>query len=126
MATKKTSKTPPKRAAKKKVARKRLAKKPLKKDIESIPEPTAGVYSTNELLQGKYCNVGLIKHTPREFIFDFIWSVDNHSLLASRIITSPAHAKEIYEALGKNIERYEKTHGTIHAVVKKKPSGSVH
>ncbi len=126
MATKKIPKTTPKRTTKEKTTKKRVAMRTLKKDTEGIPEPAAGVYSTNELLQGKYCNVGLIKHTLREFIFDFIWSVDNHSLLTSRIITNPAHAKEIYEALGKNIERYEKTYGNIQMGRGRKLTGSIH
>jgi len=83
-------------------------------------EPVTQIYATNELLQGKYANVAFIKHTPREFVFDFIWAVENHRILASRIITNPAHAKEVYEALGKNIERYEKAHGKIEITEQRK------
>lgn len=103
----------------KKKTEKRTPKQKAKKAVSRALEPTAPLYTTNELLQGKYCNVGVVKHTPREFIFDFIWTVENHNLLASRIITNPAHAKELYEALGKNIDRYEKTYGKIEIKAKK-------
>jgi hypothetical protein len=126
MTTKKTPKKTSKRATKKTPPKKRVVKSPSVKEAESSPAPGTAVYSTNELLQGKYCNVGLIKHTQREFIFDFIWAIDNHSALASRIITNPAHAKELYEALGKNIEHYEKTYGKIKAGHEKKSPDSVH
>ena len=57
---------------------------------------------------GKYCNLAIIRHTNREFVFDFVWGVENERILVSRIITSPAHAKELHKVLGANIERYEK------------------
>ena len=68
--------------------------------------------SKDELL-GKYCNFGVIRHTNREFILDFIWTLDDHSILASRLITSPQHAKMIHKALGNNIRQFEKKHGKI-------------
>jgi len=77
---------------------------------------------TSLTAQGKYCNVASIKHSLREFIFDFIWSIENRNLLTARIITNPGHAKEIYEALGKNIEHYEKAHGKIQVGREKKSS----
>ena len=84
-----------------------------KKEPEIVPVPATGVYATHELLRGNYCNVGVFKHTAREFVFDFIWAVDNQGSLVSRVITSPEHAKALYEVLGKNIEQYEKTYGKI-------------
>lgn len=68
---------------------------------------------SDESFQGKYCNLASIKHTEREFVFDFIWNVDSNSILSSRVITSPRHAKEIHEVLGKNLKRYEKQFGDI-------------
>ncbi len=111
--------------ASKKTVRKKARKVTVKKEPDRKVDRVVDVLSTNELLQGKYCNVGVIKHTLREFILDFILTVDNRSTLVSRVITSPAHAREIYEALGKNIERYEKTHGKI-LLKDKIKGGSLH
>jgi hypothetical protein len=62
---------------------------------------------------GHYANVAVIKHTKREFVFDFLFATEPSPFLAARVITSPAHAKAIHKVLGQNIERYEKTFGNI-------------
>ena len=64
-------------------------------------------------LLGNYSNLAVISHTEREFVFDFALAVRNQSVLASRVITSPHHAKKVFEALGTNIKRYEETFGEI-------------
>ncbi len=71
------------------------------------------VAATNERLLGAYCNSAIIHHTKFEFIFDFIWALDDYRVLASRVLTSPQHAKLIFNALGNNISKYEKLHGEI-------------
>ena len=60
-----------------------------------------------EQLSGNYCNRAIINHSQREFVFDFLFSVHENTVLASRIITNPQHAKQIYETLGKNIKADE-------------------
>ena len=109
---------------------KKLKKKSKHSRVESINKrPTKSldtgeqrvemVSATNESLLGKYCNLALIHHTRFEFVFDFIWAIDQHRILASRVITSPRHAKRIYDALRENIEKYENQHGIIHKKKKK-------
>ena len=108
---------PQSKVLKKKVAKKRVANAiPLENEV--APEQVTKVLAQNEILQGKYCNVGVFKHTPREFILDFFWDVDGLSILTSRVVTNPAHAKEIHKALGENIERYEKRFGEIEVLPK--------
>jgi len=66
-----------------------------------------------DVLEGKYCNAAALGHTKREFVLDFVFRVHNEAHLVGRIITSPAHAKNLLEALRHNIEQYEKQFGPI-------------
>jgi len=70
--------------------------------------PQLTLNATAEAINGKYCNSFRVSHTAREFYFDFILSVDGVNLLASRIYTSPSHAKDIHRVLGENLAIYEK------------------
>lgn len=96
-------------AKKKKVVRKKaishkvIRRIPKRKELLIQP-----VQVKPEQLSGNYCNRAIINHSQREFVFDFLFSVHENTVLASRIITNPQHAKQVYEALGKNIEEYEK------------------
>ena len=71
-------------------------------------------------LKGKYCNLAVIKHTEREFVFDFFLSIDNHNFLSSRVITNPKHAKEICDVLANNLKGYEARYGQILPKTEKK------
>ena len=73
----------------------------------------------SEQLSGNYCNRAIITHTQREFVFDFLFSVHENTVLTSRIITNPQHATQIHEALRKNMEDYEKKFGKINVKRKK-------
>ena len=101
-------------AKKKKVSRKKAISH---KVIKSIPKSKEllikPVQAKPEQLSGNYCNRAIINHSQREFVFDFLFSVHETTVLASRIITNPQHAKQIYEALGKNMGDYEKKFGKI-------------
>lgn len=112
MAIKKTAKKIPKRKTKK-VVKKRPAKKIQLELLEEFDPTKSELYATNELLKGVYCNIASFKFTNREFVLDFVFSIENHSVLTSRVITSPAHAKAICEALGTSIKKYEKAFGVI-------------
>ena len=46
-----------------------------------------------------------------------MWVLDVNPVLAARIITSPSLAKRLHEALGKNIEKFEKRFGRIETKV---------
>ena len=124
-----TKATPGKKRISRKKKRKKSPIRPQIRKSDQVDEKqeTANVLASGEALGGKYANVAMIKHTGREFVFEFVLRLDNEALLASRIITSPAHAKELHEALGKNIEVYEKTYGKIQSELKpQKGSKSIH
>lgn len=125
MAAKKIGKKTPGIAAGKSV-RKRAKKKKVA-TARSEPSPAdIGVHSTAEILKGVYCNVATIKHTPREVVMDFVWSIEGHASLVARVITNLAHAKEISEALAKNIAGYEKKFGAIKTGRPKRSRTPVH
>jgi len=86
-----------------------------KSSVSATPrvDPVVQVGATPQELQGRYSNFALLQHSKNEFVFDFLWRLGNEVRLASRIISSPAHAKALYEALGKNLKKYEKAHGKI-------------
>lgn len=94
--------------------------KNLTKKVENVlqgqgnpPSTISIIDATHEEQLGRYCNVAIIHHTKLEFVFDFVWTLQGKSQLASRIVTSPQHAKKIYEVLGKNVHNYEKNYGII-------------
>ena len=127
MAAKKIGKKTPS-VAPRKVAKKR-AKKKKRRVVAALAESSPAeisVLSTTEMLSGVYCNIATIKHTPREFLMDFIWGVENQHSLVARVITSPGHAKEISEALAKNIAQFEKKYGEIEASKPKRIRRPVH
>ena len=69
---------------------------------------------------GVYSNLMMISHRKEEFILDFLFVQPQRTAqgqtvanLRSRVITSPEHMKRIVKAISENIERYEKTFGTI-------------
>jgi hypothetical protein len=94
------------------VARRNSQSNQLRMSQQKMPEGVP-ILATGELQLGRYCNVAVIHHTNREFVLDFVWRLDSASILASRVITSPQHAKEIYEVLGQNIQKFEKQYGAI-------------
>lgn len=70
------------------------------------------------VLEGRYSNFAMLRHSPREFIMDFMFRMESTNVLISRIIASPQYAKEIHDALGRNIEHFEKEYGEIMKVGK--------
>ena len=127
MAAKKIGKKTPS-VAPGKVAKKR-AKKKKRKVVAALAESSPAeisVLSTTEMLSGVYCNIATIKHTPREFLMDFVLGIESHHSLVARVITNPAHAKEISEALAQNIAKYEKKFGEIKVGRPKRVRRSVH
>ena len=73
--------------------------------FEIKPEVEGGVYS----------NVASIVHNVNEFILDFAIIVPGKEAapVRSRVITSPAHAKQFLAALQENIAGYERSFGEI-------------
>lgn len=65
--------------------------------------------------EGTYANFFMITNSPSEFIVDCgrILPGLPDARIYSRIIMTPAHAKQLLQLLEKNIEGFEKQHGEI-------------
>lgn len=71
------------------------------------------INASDEALKGNYANAMQISHTKEEFILDFFLAHPPQGQLASRVITSPGHAKRIVAALQQNIKNYEEKFGKL-------------
>ncbi len=78
------------------------------------------ITADNETRRGHYSNLALISHRKEEFIIDFLFldpqvqsQKEGQALLASRVVLNPGHMKRLYQAIGENIQRYEKNYGKI-------------
>jgi hypothetical protein len=65
--------------------------------------------------EGVYANFFMINNSPSEFVIDFgrILPGLPNAKIYSRILTTPQHAKQLLQILGKNIENFEKKNGEI-------------
>ena len=65
--------------------------------------------------EGRYANYFEIGHNPFEFILDFgqFHAGDRNAVFHTRIITSPAYAKALFDTLGSAIEEFEKDRGVF-------------
>ena len=66
-------------------------------------------------VEGRYANYFKVGHNAFEFILDFgqYYSENEEAELNTRIVTSPAFAKALFETIRESIEQYEKDHGII-------------
>ena len=73
------------------------------------------IHLDEETAQGVYVNMAAVNHTGSEFVIDFIFAQPQapRAKVRSRVITSPAHVKRLIAALHDNLQRYEKSYGTI-------------
>ena len=78
------------------------------------------ITADNETRRGHYSNLALISHRKEEFIVDFLFldpqgqsAGEGQAILASRVVLNPGHMKRLYQAIGENIQRYEKNFGKI-------------
>lgn len=62
---------------------------------------------------GVYANGMVVQHTAHEFILDFTLLTAGSGQVVARVITSPAHMKQIAKAVDENIRKYEEMHGPI-------------
>lgn len=87
---------------------------------DSLPERKMQIAADNETRRGHYSNLALISHRKEEFIVDFL-IIDpqtqspkgDQAILTSRVVLNPGHMKRLYQAIGENIQRYEKNFGKI-------------
>ncbi len=80
------------------------------------PQPQQlNIKSSDETLRGQYSTAMQVTHSQQEIVLDFFNLLPPQAQLVSRIITSPAHAKQIAAALTQNIQQYEKQYGPLTA-----------
>lgn len=77
--------------------------------------PTLEIDLSPELAGGVYSNLALIVHGPNDVFLDFMLLTPRNPnpRVQSRIIMTPENAKNLLMALNDNIQKYEKTFGTI-------------
>jgi hypothetical protein len=82
------------------------------KDNDGKPESVIHIDPAME--GGAYANAATFIHSADEFVFDFVFVLpgDKRKVVA-RVVTSPAHAKQMSEALRGNLARFESAYGEI-------------
>ncbi len=68
---------------------------------------------SEESFKGTFSNAAIISHTQSEFLLDFISVFHGKGVLGSRVVVTPAHAKELLRILGENVALYEGRFGEI-------------
>lgn len=68
-----------------------------------------------DIAEGTYSNLAVISHSNKEFIIDFIRVMPGmpKGKVKSRIILTPEHAKNLFNALQDNIKKFEQVNGPI-------------
>lgn len=79
------------------------------------PSQQIQIKAEDHILRGRYANALQISHTKDEVVFDFLTLFPPQGHLVSRVVTTPAHAKQILAALTENIAKYEKQFGPLTA-----------
>ncbi|AYA38435.1 DUF3467 domain-containing protein [Hymenobacter oligotrophus] len=78
-------------------------------------EQQINIELSEEIAEGEYANLAMIAHSSSEFVIDFIRLMPGlpKAKVKARIVITPEHAKRLLSALSDNIERYERSFGTI-------------
>ena len=85
----------------------------MKKD--KAKENNINIELDESIAQGLYSNLVIVNHSPTEFVLDFISVMPGapKAKVRSRIILTPDHTKKFINALGENLNKYEKSFGKI-------------
>ena len=85
----------------------------MKKD--KAKENNINIELDESITQGLYSNLVIVNHSPTEFVLDFINVMPGapKAKVRSRIILTPDHTKKFINALGENLNKYEKSFGKI-------------
>ena len=91
----------------------------MKKDKSK--ENNINIELDESIAQGLYSNLVIVNHSPTEFVLDFINVMPGapKAKVRSRIILTPDHTKKFINALGENLNKYEKSFGKIKNFQKK-------
>lgn len=80
------------------------------------PQPqTIRIVLDENVAQGEYVNFANIIHSQSEFVLDLGRVVPgrNDVKIYSRVILTPLHVKQLFDALGQNIAMFEQKYGEI-------------
>ena len=85
----------------------------MKKD--KAKENNINIELDESIAQGLYSNLVIVNHSPTEFVLDFINVMPGapKAKVRSRIILTPEHTKKFINALGENLNKYEKSFGKM-------------
>ena len=85
----------------------------MKKD--KTKENNINIELDESIAQGLYSNLVIVNHSPTEFVLDFINVMPGapKAKVRSRIILIPEHTKKFINALGENLDKYEKSFGKV-------------
>ena len=85
---------------------------------ETSAQKKINIEVKEDVANGIYSNLGIINHSPTEFVFDFATMMPGFAKakVLSRIILSPQHAKKIMHVLAQNISNFEKQNGPIKSI----------
>lgn len=86
-------------------------------DPKQLPPQRINVELPNDL-SATYANFAIISHSPHELVIDFAQILPGvpKARVQARVLMTPFNAKMLYEALGQNLARYERTFGPIPGV----------
>ncbi|KUG06462.1 DUF3467 domain-containing protein [Solirubrum puertoriconensis] len=78
-------------------------------------EQQINIELSEDIAEGEYANLAMIAHSSGEFVIDFIRLMPGlpKAKVKARIVITPEHAKRLLSALSDNVERYERSFGTI-------------
>jgi Protein of unknown function (DUF3467) len=78
-------------------------------------EQNINIELNETIAAGVYANLGLVNHSPSEFVLDFVQLMPGvqQAKVRSRVIVAPLHAKRILNALAQNVQAYEQQFGEI-------------
>jgi len=66
-------------------------------------------------LKGVYANLMRVTHQRGEFVLDFANVIPPAGIVTARVVTSPAHLKNMIQVLQENMGIYEKKFGGVEA-----------
>ena len=84
-------------------------------DQDDKKQQKLNIQIDDDVAQGIYSNLAIINHSQTEFVLDFVNIMPGSpkNKVRSRIILTPQHAKRLVKALNDNIQRFEKSQGSI-------------
>ncbi len=85
--------------------------------MNQTPKQNINIKIPDDVLKGVYSNNAFISHTKDEFVVDFVnisfFPPPGQGIGVSKVITSPAHFKQMLIALNDNLKKYEEKFGKI-------------